>query len=48
MRDEDNKALGIGYEVEEDKLDMMTSINFSKKEKEDERWQGSSQTGGET
>lgn len=31
MRDEDNKALGIGYQVEEDKLYMMTSINFSKR-----------------
>lgn len=30
-RDEDNKALGIGYLVEEDKLYMMTSINFSKR-----------------
>lgn len=30
MRDEDNKALGIGYKVEEDKLYMMTSINFPK------------------
>lgn len=31
MRDEDNKALGIGYLVKEDKLYMMTSINFSKR-----------------
>ena len=31
MRDEDNKALGIGYQVEEDRLYMMTSINFSKR-----------------
>lgn len=28
MRDEDNKALGIGYLVEEDRLYMMTSINL--------------------
>ena len=33
MRDEDNKALGIGYKVEDDKLYMMTSINFSKRKK---------------
>ena len=31
MRDEDNKALGIGYLVEEDKLYMMASINFSRR-----------------
>ena len=31
MRCEDNKALGIGYLVDEDKLYMMTSINFSKR-----------------
>lgn len=31
MRDEDNKALGIGYLVEEDKLYIMSSINFSKR-----------------
>lgn len=47
MRDEDNKALGIGYQVEEGKLYMMTSINFQK-ETENESWQGSSQRGGET
>lgn len=29
MRDEDNKALGIGYLGEEDGLNMMTAINFS-------------------
>lgn len=33
MREEENKALGVGYLVEEDKLYMMTSINFSKKRK---------------
>lgn len=33
MRDEDNKALGLGYLVEEDKLHVMSSINFSKKKK---------------
>ena len=33
MRDEDNKALGIGYKVEDDQLYMMTSINFSKRKK---------------
>ncbi|XP_078789161.1 uncharacterized protein LOC144984490 [Oryzias latipes] len=33
MRDEDNKALGVGYDVEEDKLYMLTSINFSNKQK---------------
>lgn len=31
MRDEENKALGIGYLVQEDKLYMMSSINFSKR-----------------
>ncbi|XP_032434156.1 uncharacterized protein LOC116729604 [Xiphophorus hellerii] len=33
MRDEDNKALGLGYIVEEDKLHVMVSINFSKRKK---------------
>ena len=33
MRDENNKAQGIGYKVEDDKLNMMTSINFSKRKK---------------
>ncbi|KAK5888958.1 hypothetical protein CesoFtcFv8_015006 [Champsocephalus esox] len=33
MREEDNKALGIGYKVEEDNLYMLTSINFSKRKK---------------
>lgn len=33
MRDEDNKALGIGYHVEEDKLYMLTSVNFSKRKR---------------
>lgn len=31
MGREDNKALGVGYLVEEDKLYPMTSINFSKR-----------------
>ncbi|KAM9764604.1 uncharacterized protein ACNS7B_019486 [Menidia menidia] len=33
MRDEDNKALGVGYQVGEDMLYMMTSINFSKRKR---------------
>ena len=33
MREEDNKALGVGYRVESDKLNPMTSINFSKRRK---------------
>ncbi|XP_058477623.1 uncharacterized protein LOC131448851 [Solea solea] len=33
MRDEDNKALGLGYMVEEDKLHVMVGINFSKRKK---------------
>lgn len=33
MRDEDNKALGIGYQMDEDKLYMLTSVNFSKRKK---------------
>lgn len=33
MRDDDNKALGLGYIVEEDKLHIMVSINFSKRKK---------------
>lgn len=31
IRDEESKALGVGYEPEADKLCDMTSINFSKK-----------------
>lgn len=31
MLDEENKALGVGYEPEHDKLCIMMSINFSKK-----------------
>lgn len=31
MRDEESKALGVGYEPETDKLRVMTSVNFSKK-----------------
>ncbi|GAA6101821.1 uncharacterized protein LOC106611916 [Tachysurus ichikawai] len=34
MRKGDNKAVGVGYFVEEDKLYLMTSINFSKRKKE--------------
>lgn len=37
MRDEDNKALGIGYQVDEDKLYMLTSVNFSKRKKKLEK-----------
>ncbi|XP_059209564.1 uncharacterized protein LOC131988465 [Centropristis striata] len=33
MRDNDNKALGLGYLVEEDKLHVMIGINFSKRRK---------------
>ena len=33
IKEGDNKALGVGYLVEEDKLYVMTSINFSKKKK---------------
>ena len=33
MRDEDNKALGLGYLVKEDKIHVMASINFSKRKK---------------
>ena len=29
MREEDNKALGVGYHVEEDQLFLMVAINFS-------------------
>nr|XP_057945469.1 uncharacterized protein LOC131139671 [Doryrhamphus excisus] len=31
MRDDDNKALGLGYLVEEDELHVMMGINFSKR-----------------
>lgn len=31
MHDRENKALGVGYEPETDKLRLLTSINFSKK-----------------
>ncbi|GAA6088185.1 uncharacterized protein LOC106611916 [Tachysurus ichikawai] len=34
MREGDNKVLGVGYFVEEDKLYLMTSINFSKRKKQ--------------
>ena len=33
LREEDNKALGVGYLVQEDKLFMMVSINFSSRKK---------------
>ncbi|XP_058476292.1 uncharacterized protein LOC131448154 [Solea solea] len=33
LREEDNKALGVGYLVQEDKLFVMASINFSKRKK---------------
>lgn len=33
MKEENNKALGIGYLVEEDKLYVMASINFSRRKK---------------
>lgn len=33
MHDDDNKALGLGYDVKDDKLHVMTSINFSKRKK---------------
>nr|XP_017209463.2 uncharacterized protein LOC108181536 [Danio rerio] len=33
LHDDDNKALGLGYSVEDDKLYVMTSINFSKRKK---------------
>lgn len=33
MHQDDNKALGLGYIVEEDKLHVMTTINFSKRKK---------------
>ncbi len=44
MKDEDNKALGTGYQVEEDKSYMMLNQLFQK-EKEDESGQGSSRRG---
>ncbi|KAG1941179.1 hypothetical protein F2P79_016312 [Pimephales promelas] len=33
LREEDNKALGVGYLVQEDKLFVMVSINFSRRKK---------------
>lgn len=33
MRDEDNKALGVGYMTEEDQLYVLASVNFSKKKR---------------
>ncbi len=32
MRDEENKALGLGYEPESDKLRVLTSVNFSRRQ----------------
>lgn len=32
-REGDNKALGIGYQVDEDKLYMLTAVNFSRRKK---------------
>jgi hypothetical protein len=31
LTEEDNKALGLGYTVEDDKLHVMVAVNFSKK-----------------
>ncbi|RXN14669.1 gag-pol fusion poly [Labeo rohita] len=33
LKDEDNKALGLGYTVEDDKFHIMVRINFSKRKK---------------
>ncbi len=33
LREEDNKALGVGYLVQEDELFVMVSINFSRRKK---------------
>ncbi|KAJ8346500.1 hypothetical protein SKAU_G00279010 [Synaphobranchus kaupii] len=33
LRDVENKALGIGYQVDQDQLYVMTSINFSRRKK---------------
>lgn len=33
MRDDDNKAIGLGYTVEDDKLHVMIAINISKRKK---------------
>lgn len=33
MHEDDNKALGLGYIVEEDRLHVMVAINFSRKKK---------------
>ncbi|KAL1250911.1 hypothetical protein QQF64_018707 [Cirrhinus molitorella] len=33
LKDEDNKALGLGYTVEDDKFHVMVRINFSKRKK---------------
>ena len=34
LTEEDNKALGLGYTIEDDKLHVMVAVNFSKKKKE--------------
>lgn len=33
LTEEDNKALGLGYAIEDDKLHVMVAVNFSKKKK---------------
>ncbi len=33
LREDDNKALGVGYLVQEDELFVMVSINFSRRKK---------------
>ena len=33
LRDKDNKALGVGYHVGEDKLFLMVAVNFSTRKK---------------
>lgn len=38
MHDDENKVLGLGYMVEEDKLHIMIAINFLKREKKDATW----------
>lgn len=40
MHDDDNKALGLGYIVEEDMLHVMVGINFSKRKKKMRLGQG--------
>lgn len=45
MREEDHKALGIGYQVDEDKLYMFKFSQLLQKEEKNESWQRSSQRG---